>query len=110
MSGSLRTLAALTEAERTLAMERFSLLRPALEEGVSQTEVAHLHRLPLRTIQRWMNHYRKHGLVGLARQGRTDRGSRRGLPADLVHLTTPIMAAISFLSILSKWLLISKSL
>ena len=47
MSGSPRTLAALTEAERTVAMERFSLLRPALEESVSQTEAELRRRLPL---------------------------------------------------------------
>src|SRR5947209_15417271 len=67
-------------------MERFSLLRPALEEGVSQAEVARRHELPLRTIQRWMNQYRQRGLVGLARQERADRGTRRGLPVDQIHL------------------------
>src|SRR5712692_8552241 len=86
MSGSPRTLTALTEAERTLAMKRFSLLRPVLEEGVSQTDVAHTHELPLRTIQRWISQYRRHGLVGLARQQRSDRGTRRGLAVPLVHL------------------------
>jgi hypothetical protein len=66
MSDPPQALSILTEAQRALAMERFSLLRLALEEGVSQTEVAHLHHLPLRT--RWISQYRRHGLVGLARQ------------------------------------------
>lgn len=35
MSDPPQALTTLTEAQRALAMERFSLLRPALEEGVS---------------------------------------------------------------------------
>ncbi len=69
-----QTLTTLSEAERALAMKHFSILQPVLEEGVSQTEVARLHHIPLRTIQRWMSQYRRHGLVGLARQERADRG------------------------------------
>ncbi len=86
MSDPPQALSTLTEAQRGLAMERFSLLRLALEEGVSQTEVAHLHHLPLRTVQRWISQYRRHGLVGLARRKRKDRGTRRGLEARLVPL------------------------
>ena len=58
MSDPLEALTTLTEAQRALEMERFSLLRPVLEDGVSQTEVAHLHHLPLRTVQRWISQYR----------------------------------------------------
>jgi putative transposase len=72
MTGVARALTTISEAERALAMERFSLLRPALEEGVSQAEVARRHELPLRTIQRWMSQYRQHGLVGLAHDMRNE--------------------------------------
>jgi hypothetical protein len=47
-----QTLTTLSKAERALAMKHFSILQPVLEEGVSQTEVARLHHIPLRTIQR----------------------------------------------------------
>ncbi len=86
MSEHVLSLATLTEAQRAEAMERFSLLRPALEDGVSQTEVARLHHLPLRTVQRWIQHYRKQGLVGLANKERKDRGTRRGIPPEVVRL------------------------
>jgi putative transposase len=86
MSEHVPSLATLTEAQRAEAMERFSLLRPALEDGVSQTEVARLHHLPLRTVQRWTQHYREQGLVGLAKKERKDRGTRRGVPAEVVRL------------------------
>jgi putative transposase len=86
MSEHVPSLATLTEAQRAVAMERFCLLRPALEDGVSQTEVARLHHLPLRTVQRWMHHYRGQGLAGLAKEERKDRGLRRGMPPELVRL------------------------
>ena len=37
-------LTALSEAQRRQALERFAVLRPALEEGVSQTQIARDHR------------------------------------------------------------------
>jgi putative transposase len=86
MSDLQTMLSSLTETERTEAMERFAVLKPILEQGVSQAEVARLHHLPLRTVQRWIQHYRTLGLAGLAKKKRTDRGLRRGMPPALVRL------------------------
>jgi putative transposase len=86
MSDPPQALTTLTEAQRAEAMERFSLLRPALEDGVSQTEVARLHHLPLRTVQRWTQHYCEQGLAGLVKKERKDRGLRRDMPPELVRL------------------------
>ena len=66
----------LSEAERTLAFERFELLRPSLEEGIPLARVARDRGLALRTAQRWAGQYRREGLAGLARKGRSDRGKR----------------------------------
>jgi putative transposase len=57
----------LWEAERTLAFERFELLRPSLEDDVPLARVARDRGLPLRTAQRWASQYRHEGLAGLAR-------------------------------------------
>jgi transposase len=62
-------LTALSEAERTQALECFTLLRPALEEGVSQAQIADTHKISLCAVQRWMKCYREQGLAGVARQG-----------------------------------------
>jgi hypothetical protein len=43
----------LSEAERTLAFERFELLRPSLEAGVPLARVARDRGIPLRTAQRF---------------------------------------------------------
>src|SRR4051794_40823002 len=67
----------LSEAECALAFERFELLRPALEEGIPLARVARDRGLALRTATRWAGQYRRDGLAGLARKGRSDRGKRR---------------------------------
>ena len=70
-------LSGLSEAERTQAFERFNILRPFLEEGVPLARVARGQGLALRTARRWVAHYRREGLAGLARKRRSDRGQRR---------------------------------
>jgi len=49
-----------------LAVARFRLLRPFLEDGV-----------PLATAKRWARRYHVHGLDGLARRPRADKGTPR---------------------------------
>ncbi len=77
-----RLLTELTETQRQLALERFRLLRPHLEEGKPLAQIAAQQNVPLRTLQRWAAHYRQTGLTGLARQARTDKGSHRLLSAE----------------------------
>jgi putative transposase len=76
---------ALTEAQRQLAMERFAVLQPHLEEDVPLARVAREAGGPIRTAERWLARYRQKGLAGLARPVRSDAAVRR-LPADLVAL------------------------
>lgn len=72
-----------TEEQRALALLRFCLIQPFFEAGVPLTQVARHNGLALRTAQRWVQHYRQFGLVGLVRQPRGDRGRPRDLPPDL---------------------------
>jgi transposase-like protein len=69
-------LTELSDAERAGALERFRVLRPCLEDGVSLASLAREHGLRLRTLQRWLHAYRQRGLSGLARKSRSDRGQR----------------------------------
>src|SRR5262249_42675337 len=70
-------LAALSEHERAQAMKRFHLLQLTLEGQVPLAQIARLHDVPLRTLHHWMRRYRTHGVAGLARKARTDRGQQR---------------------------------
>lgn len=81
--GAARTEAAMSEAQRQGAYARFQLLRPYLEDGIPLAVLVRQHRLALRTAHRWLEQYRSDGLVGLARQPKSDRGQQRGVTADL---------------------------
>ena len=88
-SGDAATSVALTELserQRERALERYKKLRPHLEHSVPLAGVAKEASLPLRTAQRWVNRYRRFGLVGLTRTGRADQGKRRRVSEDLRSL------------------------
>jgi putative transposase len=72
-------LAALSEADRQSALERFRLLQPHLEEDRPLALVARQAGIPYRTAQRWVSLYRRFGLAALARKRRADCGARRSL-------------------------------
>ena len=73
------------EAQRSQALDRFGLLRPFLEDRVPLAEIARQRKLPLRTLERWLQRYRQRGLAGLARKPRMNRGQHQ-LPAKLQHV------------------------
>lgn len=75
--------ATLKEGQRQLAMQRFGVLRPHLEEDTPLARAAQDAGIPLRTAQRWLARYRDCGLAGLARTIRGDAGVRRA-PIELV--------------------------
>ena len=76
-------LAGLTEEVRKLALDRFRLIQPHLEQNQSLQSVADAAGVPYRTAQRWVAQYRLFGLVALARKRREDRGERRVVSAKL---------------------------
>ena len=68
-------LTALTEAQRAQALGRFTIIRPALEDGVSKAQVARTSKQAPSTIQLWMKRYQEKGLAGLANNvARSDKG------------------------------------
>src|SRR6266705_2271516 len=80
-------LAALSEAQRAQALERFTIIRPALEEGVSRAQVARTSKKAPSTVQLWIKRYREKGLAGLANNvARSDKGKSRKLPETAIQL------------------------
>ncbi len=79
-------LVEMTDKQRAHALEHFELIRPHLEEGVPQSELARAHQISLSTVQRWVRAYREGGLSGLVREPRSDRGKPRGLPKEQIML------------------------
>jgi transposase-like protein len=80
-------LTALSEAQRAQATQRFTIIRSALEDGVTQTQVASAHNISVSTVRRWVKRYREKGLAGLAdAKVRSDKGKSRSLPPDAITL------------------------
>jgi putative transposase len=79
-------LAGLTEEARRLALDRFRLLQPHLEQNQSLQSVARAAGIPYRTAHRWAAQYRLFGLAALTRKKREDRGERRAVSAKLKEI------------------------
>ncbi len=80
-------LTALSEDQRAQAQTRFAIIRPALEDGVTQAQVACTHNIAPSTVQRWVKRYREKGLAGLAdAKTRSDKGKSRRLPPEAITL------------------------
>lgn len=82
----MRDLVELTAAERARASRRYRALKPHVENGVPLATAAASSQVPLRTASRWLSRYRAHGLVGLARDPRADRGVLRAASSTCVQL------------------------
>ena len=76
-------LGGLSEEARKVAMERFRLLQPHLEQNEPLTSVAQAAGIPYRTAHRLMAEYRRSGLAALVRKKRADRGERRAVSVKL---------------------------
>ncbi len=79
-------LTGLSEEQRAEAYARYEILRPTLEEGVSQAQIAQTHHLSKSAVQRWVKRYREQGLAGLVTTGRSDKGKSRSLPEQAITL------------------------
>jgi putative transposase len=86
MSTPVEAVALATDRIDDTALKRFRLLRPTLEDGVPITALAETVHIPERTLRRWARRYRAHGMAGLARPPRRDRGIRRSVSADLAAI------------------------
>lgn len=72
---------ALNGAQET-AMSRFRLLRPVIEDSISVPTLARTSGVPVPTLRRWLRLYRAHGVSGLQRRPRSDRGGRHRLSKE----------------------------
>ncbi|WP_151757529.1 helix-turn-helix domain-containing protein [Dictyobacter vulcani] len=53
----------------------------ALEDSITQVQVARAHQISLSKVQLWIKRYREKGLAGLASNiARSDKGKSRRLP------------------------------
>jgi putative transposase len=67
-------LSRLPESVRKLALDRFHLLQPHLEEGRPLGPLAIEAGISYRTAQRWLRQYQRFGLTALVGKRRIDTG------------------------------------
>ena len=65
------------------ADQRWRLLRLNIEDEIPLADIARTSSIGLRTLQRWKANFLAHGYAGLAREPRSDHGTRR-LDGELV--------------------------
>jgi putative transposase len=73
----VQALSDMSEVERKVALERYKLLEPHLQNGRELRSMSEGSGVSFRTLQRWVSGYKREGLVGLVRKGRIDSGGRR---------------------------------
>ena len=81
-SSGMEELAGLPEEIRKLALQRFHLLQPHLEQNRPLRAVA-AAGIRYRTAQRWVIRYQQFGLAALTRKERANNGERRTVSAKL---------------------------
>ena len=79
----MREVAQLSEEVRALALSRYRLLQPHLEQSRTLRSIADEAGVSFRTLQRWVAQYRRFGLLGLVRKERDDVGGRRKLSPSI---------------------------
>ena len=79
-------LSTYSELARAQALERFKIICPFLEEGISLLTLVQQHDMSTRTLQRWVQHYQQGGLVALCRKPRADRGTHRVFSPERVEV------------------------
>jgi Helix-turn-helix domain len=84
----MRQLAPVAESDRKIALDRYRLLQPHLEDGRTLSVVASEAGVAYSTAQRWVSLYRRFGLSALVRKRRSDRGQRRALSAKLRQVSS----------------------
>jgi putative transposase len=74
-----------TVSAESRALERYRLIEPYLQGARTLTSVAGQAEVNLRTAQRWVDLYRRHGLGALAHRQRADRGLKRAMSKRMVE-------------------------
>ena len=76
----------LSESDRTIALSRFKIIQPFLEDGVTLPNIVATSNISLSTARRWVSRYRQDGLTGLVRNQRQDKGVHRCLNEEVKNL------------------------
>ena len=81
----------MSKSHPTSALERFQIIRPYLEDGVSLSNLVKKYGFSLSTLKRWVKKYQDNGLAGLERKPRSDKDQRRYTTSELEQLVEALV-------------------
>lgn len=77
--------------QMSTALEKFQIIQSHIESDVSLLQIAKHHDLSLSTVKRWVEAYQAHGLTGLERKTRSDKGERKLISQELEELVEALI-------------------
>lgn len=92
------SLAELSDDERDKACQKYQIIEPYINDEVLLKTIAKNSGIPIRTLGSWIKNYRSHGLAGLVRRSRGDKGLPRQYDAILqktiegIYLKKPMLS------------------
>jgi putative transposase len=63
--------------KRRQASDRYKIIEPYLTDGIKIVEIEKTSKISKRTLYRWINNYKKDGLIGLVDKKRSNSGKKR---------------------------------
>ena len=77
------TLFNISEKNRDEAHRKYKIIEPFLNKTDFIHSISAKSGIPMRTLNLWLKKYRDHGLQGLARKNRKDKGISRSYDVDM---------------------------
>lgn len=103
------SLTQFSDDERDKACQKYKIIEPYINNGATLKVIATTTSIPVRTLGLWVNKYREHGLVGLARQSRCDKGSSRQCETTLqktiegLYLEKPMLSGANIHKLITEY-------
>jgi len=103
------TLAQLRDDEREDATQKYKIIEPYINDEQTLKVLAEKKSIPIRTLGLWVKKYRSHGLVGLARQSRCDKGLPRQYGTTLqktiegIYLKKPMLSGANIHKLITEY-------
>lgn len=91
-------LTSLSEKAQDKILQKYRIIEPFLKKEKKLTQISKEQGISLKTAKNWVLKYRKHGLIGLSRSKRKDKGNMRICSEELQNIIEGIYLRDSHLS------------
>lgn len=102
-------LTQLSDEERDNACQKYQIIEPYINDEVLLKTIAKNSGIPIRTLGSWIKSYHDHGLAGLVRKSRGDKGLPRQYDAILqktiegIYLKKPMLSSANIHTLIKEY-------